>query len=205
LFPAGPASPLPRDSSSSHIDIPRASPLIAAPLASSRVLSLSPSVAPSVPFYLAPAIDAIRPPSYLRPSSSTGTHADSGRFEDAPSPVLRPPYSRSNVLRPKDVPAEEFSPKPQSHIQGAVFRRPEDKGSGGDLRSPAGAASIAASLARLNGQGRESPVDRAKPVEDRLQALLDRLATSRARREEQARQGQGQGQGQGGTVEGIVP
>lgn len=89
----------------------------------------------------------------------TPPSAAPGQFEDAPSPRKAPP-APATMFRPNNVPAGGFSPKRQKIIR---------QGFTGHAASPS-----AASFASSHSGG--------KPVEDRLQALMDRLVNSGATR-----------------------
>ena len=97
-----------------------------------------------------------------------------GQFEDAPSPRKSPPTPIS-VSRTQNIPAGGFSPKRHHVVRQGYGRKPSGDllGSGGVTISPS-AASFASSHSGGGGSG--------KPVEDRLQALMDRLVSSGATR-----------------------
>lgn len=97
-----------------------------------------------------------------------------GQFEDAPSPGRNPAPSPIVVARTNNIPAGGFSPKRQKHIRQGGFGRP----GGGSLGGGVGNSPSAASFASSQSGG----VASGKPVEDRLQALMDRLVSSGATR-----------------------
>ena len=133
-----------------------------------------------------PAFTAHRTPPLAGKASNTG------QFEDAPSPNRRTPPAPINVNRANQAPAGGWSPQRQARLRQAFGRAPAPTSSGVKAQqyvtppgstTPNSATSPGADSMNSLGSPAPGQGQSARNVEDRLQALMDRLVKSGAVRQ----------------------
>lgn len=132
--------------------------------------------------FLLPSPEYPLSPHTVPPTQTATPPPQSGQFEDAPSPRrVGPPPPISVPRSTNNIPAGGFSPKRQKYVRGGGFGQRPSLSLGAGV-SPSAASFASSQTSGSGGGGIGGLGGEAKPVEDRLQALMDRLVSSGATR-----------------------